>query len=120
MTTPTTTTGIQSGAANELLQHLFKKADTNGDGHVSANEFQSFLTMAMQTPSEKSAFLALAKNVTPTADNLRQIAGELGPEIGQISADGTSFALANGAGTVNIRDLGKGPVWQFTPSFGSR
>lgn len=113
-----TTTGIQSTAANELLQHLFKKADTNNDGHVSATEFQSYLTTAMGTPSEKTAFLALAKNVPATPDNLRQIAGELGPDIGQVSADGTSYSLANGAGSVFIRDLGKGPVWQFTPSIG--
>jgi hypothetical protein len=114
-----TTTSIQPGAASDLVQHLFKKADTNGDGHISANEFQSFLTTAMQTPSERSAFLALAKNVPPTADNLRQIAGELGPEVGQISADGTSYALANGAGTVSIGNRGQGPVWQFTPAFGA-
>jgi hypothetical protein len=113
-----TTTGIQSAAANDLLQHLFKKADTNNDGHVSANEFQSFLTTAMDTPSEKTAFLALAKNVPATPDNLRQIAGELGPEIGQVSTDGTSYSLANGAGTVSIGNLGRGPIWRFTPSIG--
>ena len=76
----TTTTPIQSGAANALVQQLFKKADTNGDGRVSANEFQSFLTTAMQTPDERSAFVALARNVASTTDNLRQIAGQLGPE----------------------------------------
>jgi hypothetical protein len=110
-----TTTAI-SGATTDLVQQLFRKADTNGDGHVSATEFKAFMTNALATPGGRSAFMALAQQVPATPANLQQIAAQLGPAVGHIEADGKTFDLAGGNGAVSIRDLGHGPVWQWTPA----
>ncbi len=62
------TSGI---ASNDLVQRLFKKADSNNDGQVSADEFKAFLAGALHqntvSSADKNAFMKLAQNLPPTA-----------------------------------------------------
>ena len=116
MTTPTTGLSLSNISSNPLVQQLFKKADTNGDGTVSATEFSAFMTNALSTSTGQAEFMALASRTPATPANLQKIAGQLGPGIGQIQPDGTTFLLNGGNGAIEIRNLGNGPTWQWVPA----
>jgi hypothetical protein len=115
-TIPTTGLTLSNLPSNPLVQQLFKKADTNSDGVVSANEFSSFMTNALSTSTGQAEFMALASRTPATPANLQKIAAQLGPGIGQIQPDGTTFLLNGGNGAIQIRDLGNGPTWQWMPA----
>jgi hypothetical protein len=127
-----------------LVQKLGRHADLNRDGKVSGPEFAEFLDQVLQpdqpaspslkvptpyrdrmigfdvTPSAspsasaKSRIAAMAQYLAPSAENLRQIALELGPAAGILRPDGLSLMLAGGAGSVAVRDLPTGAVWQWS------
>lgn len=114
--TPTTGLSLSHISTNPLVQQLFRKADTNSDGTVSANEFSAFMTSALSTSTGQAEFMALASRTPATPANLRRIADQLGPGIGQIQPDGTTFLLSGGNGAIHIRNLGNGPTWQWVPA----
>ncbi len=116
MTTPATGLSLSDVPANPLVQRLFRKADTNNDGTVSATEFSAFMTDALSTSTGQAQFMALASRTPATPANLQKIANQLGPGIGQLQPDGTTFLLNGGNGAIEIRDLGHGPVWQWVPA----
>jgi hypothetical protein len=114
MNIPSTATGITS---SDLAQRLFKHADSNQDGQVSADEFKAFLAGALHqhttSSADKDAFMNLAQHLPATPANLQQIASTLGPGVGHLQADGVTFALADSSGQIGIRNLGRGPEWQW-------
>ena len=110
------TMGISAGVSPQMVDQLFRKADTNGDGHVSPTEFHAFMTNALQTPTGKSAVMALAQHVPATPANLQQIAHTLGSAVGHLEADGQTFVLNGSGDAIGIRNLGNGPVWQYFPA----
>ena len=116
MTTPATGLSLSHIPANPLVQQQFMKADTNSDGTVSATEFSAFMTNALSTSTGQAEFMALASRTPATPANLRKIADQLGPGIGQLQPDGTTFLLNGGNGAIEIRDLGHGPAWQWVPA----
>ena len=113
------TTAVAAGVNPDLVQRLFRKADTNGDGHVSPAEFQAFMTSALATPAGQQAFMAIAQHLPATPASLQQIANTLGPTVGHIEPDGKTFALAGSMGAIGIRDTGHGPAWQYLPAHAS-
>lgn len=116
MTTPTTGLSLSNVSSNPLVQQLFKKADSNSDGTVSATEFSAFMTNALSTSTGQAEFMALASRTPATPANLKKIADQLGPGIGQLQPDGTTFLLNGGNGAIEIRNLGNGPTWQWVPA----
>jgi hypothetical protein len=115
----TTTTGITAAGPSDFVQRLFKHADANHDGQVSPAEFQAFLAGALNhsstatTSADRQAFMALAQNMPATSANLQQIARTLGPGVGHVEADGSTYALGDSTGSIGIRNLGRGPEWQW-------
>ncbi len=104
-------------ASSDLVQRLFKHADSNNDGQVSADEFKAFLAGALHqntvSSADKDAFMQLAQHIPATTANLQQIATALGPKVGHIEADGVTYALADSSGQIGIRNTGRGPEWQW-------